>query len=76
VRENIRRLGHDECWGVVGGLREIVRDDERERVSHLGLRPWAGGDREVFVRLDAEEITGRTVPMSAMAADVLMADGG
>jgi uncharacterized protein len=145
VRENIRRLGHDECWEMVdrhrlgrlavveagratvlpvnfakdgsvlvvrtrhgstvasvadgrpavlevdeidedlergtsvivhGRLRQIVREDEHERVSRLGLHPWAGGEREVFVRLDVDDITGRTVPMSAMAFDGVSADGG
>lgn len=145
MRENIRRLGHDECWEIVdrhrlgriavieagratvlpvnfakdgsvlvvrtrhgstvasvadgrhavlevdeideelergtsvivhGRLRQIVHDDEHQRVAGLGLHPWAGGDREVFVRLDVEDITGRTVPMSALAADGLAADGG
>ncbi len=60
---------------VHGLLREVIHDDERARLSRLVIRPWAGGSRQVYVRLDAEEITGRSVPLSA-ASDGLAADGG
>lgn len=52
-----------EGWSVViRGTPRVVRDeDERRSLSALGVRPWAGPRRDVFVRIETSEITGRRV---------------
>lgn len=34
---------------------------ELEQVTALGITPWAGGERDTYVRLTAREITGRRI---------------
>ena len=52
-----------EGWSVLirGQARPIVEADELARVKELGVEPWAGGERGVFVRLAAETLTGRRI---------------
>lgn len=63
-----RRTG----WSVVafGRLEEVTRFDATtyKRVSALGIEPWAGGDKQHWMRLVPDRITGRRVgPPSSMA---------
>lgn len=46
---------------VVGHATEIVEPETIERADALGIRPWAGGVRDRWVRIAAEEVTGRRV---------------
>ena len=50
-------------WSVMiqGGAHYV--DDERERAAlqDAGIEPWAGGEREVFVRIKPTLISGRRV---------------
>jgi uncharacterized protein len=48
-------------WSVVarGKARVITEPEELERVRRLPLLPWAEGDKENFVSIDAELISGR-----------------
>lgn len=46
---------------VVGPAEEIVHPDDVARARALDLRPWAGDVRDRFVRIRAEEVTGRRV---------------
>jgi transcriptional regulator with XRE-family HTH domain len=50
-----------EGWSVlVSGEARVVADaDELAAVSALGIAPWAGGDRDTYVRIIASEVTGR-----------------
>lgn len=50
-------------WSVVvrGDLTEISDADELARVRKLPLRPFIGGDRERFVRLEARDVSGRRI---------------
>lgn len=50
-------------WSVVvhGRGEEVLRSDERERLSALPLRPWADGSRDHWVRLPLDHVTGRRV---------------
>lgn len=52
-------------WSVVvtGRLEEVTRYDAAtfERVQHLPIDPWAGGEKAHRVRLVPERITGRCV---------------
>ncbi|GII96011.1 helix-turn-helix domain-containing protein [Sinosporangium siamense] len=51
-----------EGWSVlVRGGAHLVTDSEREAVLGLGVRPWAGGDRQLFVKVTHTQITGRRI---------------
>ena len=52
-----------EGWSVlVTGRGEAVEGpSEREELASLRIEPWAGGDRETFVRIRADEISGRAI---------------
>jgi nitroimidazol reductase NimA-like FMN-containing flavoprotein (pyridoxamine 5'-phosphate oxidase superfamily) len=55
--------GLAEGWSVLltGTASVIAEPDELDRVSSLGIEPWAGGDRQVYVRLRVRQITGRVI---------------
>jgi uncharacterized protein len=44
---------------VVGRAHEITDVHELDRAHALGLTAWAGDDRDHFVRVAAERVTGR-----------------
>ena len=46
---------------VIGTAEEIVHPDEIRRAEALGLEPWAGEVRDRFVRIRAEEMSGRRI---------------
>jgi transcriptional regulator with XRE-family HTH domain len=52
-----------EGWSVLlsGTARVITDPAELDRVKGLDIEPWAGGDRNVYVRLTPTEITGRRI---------------
>ncbi|KIH99045.1 DNA-binding protein [Streptomonospora alba] len=53
-----------EGWSVLVAGRARIVEDAAELAAlreHHSLRPWAGGDREAWVRIEAEQITGRRV---------------
>ncbi len=52
-----------EGWSVLltGTARLITDPAELHRVSALGVQPWAGGDRDDWVRLRPQQITGRSI---------------
>ena len=52
-----------EGWSVlVSGQARVVTDPgELAAVSALGIAPWAGGDRDTYVRIIASEVTGRRI---------------
>lgn len=50
---------------VVGAAEEIVVPEELKRVRALDLQPWAGEFRDRFVRIRAEEVSGRRVDPDA-----------
>jgi hypothetical protein len=52
-----------EGWSVLltGTASVITGSAEASRVQALGIQPWAGGDREVYVRLSPSRITGRRI---------------
>jgi nitroimidazol reductase NimA-like FMN-containing flavoprotein (pyridoxamine 5'-phosphate oxidase superfamily) len=51
-----------EGWSVLvtGRARRVSRDELRQ-LETLGVEPWAGGDRTVFLRLEPREVTGRRI---------------
>jgi Pyridoxamine 5'-phosphate oxidase len=52
-----------EGWSVLvsGDARLVLDPAELEQVRALGITPWAGGERDTYVRLTALEITGRRI---------------
>jgi transcriptional regulator with XRE-family HTH domain len=55
-----------EGWSVVlTGTAGVITDGaEKSRVQALAIEPWAGGDRDVYVRLSPSQITGRRIRVS------------
>ncbi len=55
-----------EGWSVlVSGPATLVEDAAtRARVDALDVTPWAGGDRDAYVRIAADQITGRRIRRS------------
>jgi transcriptional regulator with XRE-family HTH domain len=52
-----------EGWSVLisGQGHVIVDPSELQRVQEAGVHPWAGGERDVYVRIVPEEVTGRRI---------------
>jgi len=52
-----------EGWSVlVTGTASVITDPaELDRAAALGVEPWAGGDRPVYVRLRMSQVTGRAI---------------
>ena len=50
-------------WSVLiqGSAHHVESEDERASVAGVGAEPWAGGDRELFLRITPTRITGRRV---------------
>jgi nitroimidazol reductase NimA-like FMN-containing flavoprotein (pyridoxamine 5'-phosphate oxidase superfamily) len=51
-------------WSVLVVGRSSVVDDPRETARHelLPLRPWANSNRDRFVRISIDQISGRRLP--------------
>jgi hypothetical protein len=47
---------------VIGQSQEVTDPDEISRLKHIGLRPWAPGDREHFIRIRPGILNGRRLP--------------
>jgi nitroimidazol reductase NimA-like FMN-containing flavoprotein (pyridoxamine 5'-phosphate oxidase superfamily)/DNA-binding XRE family transcriptional regulator len=52
-----------EGWSVLltGTASVITEPGELNRVHSLGIEPWAGGDRQLYMRLRAHQVTGRAI---------------
>ena len=52
-----------EGWSVViSGIGSVITDAaDLERAQAAGITPWAGGERNTFIRIGSEEITGRRI---------------
>jgi hypothetical protein len=52
-----------EGWSVLasGKASPVTAPAELENLSSLGIVPWAGGDRDVFIRIQPHQITGRQI---------------
>lgn len=52
-----------EGWSVLvhGHARRIVDDAELDRARGLGLEPWSGAQRNVYVRVTPGSVTGRRI---------------
>lgn len=54
---------YHEGWSVlvVGRCDRVTERTELEHLEGLRLQPWAGRDRDLFIRLPLEEVTGRRI---------------
>jgi nitroimidazol reductase NimA-like FMN-containing flavoprotein (pyridoxamine 5'-phosphate oxidase superfamily) len=52
-----------EGWSVLlSGTASIITDPAGlDRAAALGIHPWAGGDRPVYVRITVKQLTGRRI---------------
>jgi transcriptional regulator with XRE-family HTH domain len=52
-----------EGWSVLltGTASVITEPDELDFAQSLGIEPWAGDDRQTYVRLQVRQITGRAI---------------
>jgi transcriptional regulator with XRE-family HTH domain len=57
-----------EGWSVLvsGSATIITRPDDLRAAARLSIEPWPGGERNAFVRLTSEEITGRRIRLRAV----------
>ena|SRR5690349_5854774 len=52
-------------WSVlIQGPAHHVSEDERESAERAGVEPWPAGDRELFIRIVPNRITGRRIKPS------------
>lgn len=53
----------EEGWSLLafGRLHLVTDDEELAEARRLPLRPWAGGDRPYYLRLDIESLSGRRI---------------
>jgi nitroimidazol reductase NimA-like FMN-containing flavoprotein (pyridoxamine 5'-phosphate oxidase superfamily) len=52
-----------EGWSVLanGLARAVTTPPELETVRSLGIEPWAGGDKDTYLRIAVAEMTGRRI---------------
>jgi len=52
-----------EGWSVLvtGSCRRVENPEEAQRLSSLGLEPWAGGERHTLMAIRPTETTGRVI---------------
>ena len=52
-----------EGWSVLvsGRAKRVVDPLELAEVRRVGVKPWAGGEREVYIRLTPDEVSGRRI---------------
>lgn len=55
-----------EGWTVLihGSAHHVTNEDERLSVIKAGVTPWAGGDRDLYMRIRPTHIAGRRVTHS------------
>jgi len=55
-----------EGWSVMayGLARVVTAPSEVETVRSLGIEPWAGGDKDTYLRIAVTEMTGRRIRIS------------
>ena len=56
-------LAERQGWSVLiqGPAHHLESEAERESVARSGVQPWAGGVRELFIRIVPHRITGRRI---------------
>jgi transcriptional regulator with XRE-family HTH domain len=56
-----------EGWSVLlSGTASVVTDPAGlDRAKALGIEPWAGGDRQTYVRIAVTQVTGRRIRVTS-----------
>lgn len=56
-----------EGWSVLlSGTARIITDPaEVDRAERLGIEPWAGGERQAYVRITVTQVTGRRIRVTS-----------
>jgi transcriptional regulator with XRE-family HTH domain len=56
-----------EGWSVLlSGTASVITDSSELAKAHaLGIEPWAGGDRDTYIRLVPKQVTGRRIRVIA-----------
>jgi hypothetical protein len=59
----------DSGWSVlvIGHASRIVYEPLLERAQTLGLRPWAPGERDYYVKITPEHVSGRSFGPDALS---------
>lgn len=59
-----------EGWSVLiqGSAHHVDSQSEREALRHVGVEPWPGGERELFIRIIPTRVTGRRIRRAAPPA--------
>jgi nitroimidazol reductase NimA-like FMN-containing flavoprotein (pyridoxamine 5'-phosphate oxidase superfamily) len=59
-----------EGWSILvqGGAHPVDSETERASVTQSGVEPWAGGEKELFIRVIPTRITGRRIRRTAPPA--------
>ena len=59
-----------EGWSVLiqGPAHHVASEAERAAVLEAGVQPWAGGPKELFLRITPSRITGRRIVRSRETA--------
>ena len=50
-------------WSVLiqGAAHPVDEEDERAALEKADIKPWVGGERDLFVRITAKHVSGRRV---------------
>ena len=66
VAVEIDEVTGDEAWSVIarGTARLVEATEEIERLASLSLHPWVATDKQVWVVIDIDEVTGRAFTLS------------
>jgi nitroimidazol reductase NimA-like FMN-containing flavoprotein (pyridoxamine 5'-phosphate oxidase superfamily) len=64
------RPGAREGWSILiqGAAHPVDAEAERASLMESGVDPWAGGEKELFVRIIPTRITGRRIRRARPAA--------
>jgi hypothetical protein len=49
---------------LIQGPAHHVSEDERKSAERAGVEPWPAGDRELFIRIVPNRVTGRRIKPS------------
>jgi nitroimidazol reductase NimA-like FMN-containing flavoprotein (pyridoxamine 5'-phosphate oxidase superfamily) len=63
-------LAAREGWSVLiqGALHHVESEAERASVREAGVEPWAGGSRELYLRVIPSRVTGRRITRKPAAS--------
>ena len=50
-------------WSVLvtGSPRQVRDDEELRELQQLGIEPWAGDERPVYMRIESRSVSGRRI---------------